>query len=397
MISNIASIFFEELKSRFSPIEGSYAKQIQKVLEAQSNYRLGQHTENSYGDIWTIIKPLSDKIADLETLKISIQDYLSKHGCQRLIDFLYNPLRLVLFYKNPKPILFSETEYLMTEDNFFFPFVLENKLCSINPNKEEFSHCLVSGITGSGKTVLLKDFICSLRGDSLVYFCNPKNDESFVEIEKFCSEYVVSQDSINEIIERTFQQTNDRLNYPSSRKIFLFVDELNLVSAESKKKLVQISEIGRSLNVHLILATQRPTKSVIPTELKSQMTYTLTGRVSSKTEAYFATGMKNSGADKLQGSGLFILNSSSYNNVLVQALLFDSTNKEEHKKVVEVYDYTFDNAPKIVLNRKEWMETIIDDVSVSTPLKEIQESHKNFYDKLLNSKTASKIKEWIIK
>ena len=400
---------YDEIKQMLFKPKGSYAAQIQNVLSAQSNFRLGKYTKNSFGEIWTIIKPLKDSLSNLEKLTESIQDNLSKHGSDRIISFLKNPLRLILYYRNPKPIPFSSVTKFMQLDNRFYPFVIEDKLCEINPEKEEFSHCFIAGITGSGKTVLMKNFIASLRGDSIVYFCNPKNDNSFVEIESLCTEYKVSLSEIEKLIQQTYAQTEQRLQYPNKRKIFLFVDELSLLSKESKELLTKIANIGRSLGVHLVLATQRSTKETCPTELKSQMTYSLTGRVKDKNEAYYASGITDSNAEKLQGAGLFVLNGSGYNNVLVQALLFDTVSvassveaietpndveeENEETDLVEVYDYSFDSAPKFILNRREWIETILN--TDFTTLKELQDSHKQFYGKLLNHKQAQQIKEWL--
>ena len=391
---NAETSLMDELKAIVFPTEGTYANQIQKVLSAQSSYRLGKYTENSFGEVWTIIKPLQDKMQNLDSLKSSIQDSLSKMSTQRTVDFLKNPFRLVLYYKKPKTINFSEVEGFISKENRFYPVVYENKLCSINPEKEEFSHCLISGITGSGKTVLLKNFIGSLKGESLVYFCNPKNDSSFVEIESLCTEYKVSLPEIEKLIETTWKQTEQRLQFPNNRKLFLFVDELSLLSKEAKDYLTKIANVGRSLGVHLILATQRPTKETLPTELKSQLTYSLTGRVTSKREAFYASGVADSGAENLQGSGLFLLNASGYNNLMVQALFYDS--KPERKEgaiMVEVYDYTWDNAPRSVLSRKDWLLEIEDENFLT--LKELQQSHEKFYSKKLNHKTAKQIKEWL--
>lgn len=402
-VKYLLTLISKFLASENTKVEGPYAKQIQSVLSAQSNFSLGKHQLTSFGDVWTVVKPLSDKLVNLETLKKSIQDNLAKHGTSRIVDFLLNPLRIVLYHKQPKTIFFSDVENFMNSDNCFYPFVLEDKLCRVNPEKEQFSHCLISGVTGSGKTVLLKNFISSLTGDCTKLFCNPKNDKDFDELKSACSQYGVTPAEISSIIQSAVTELDRRrLGSIYEGKIVLFVDELSLLSNTDLDNLVKIANLGRSLGIHLVLATQRPTKETIPTKLKSQLTYSLTGRVTNKTEAYFASGQKNSGAESLQGSGLFVLSASGYNNVLVQALLYDKKTEEgddyvmEEEPMVEVYDFTFDNAPKVVLNRREWVESILDEVTQDTTLVNIQDSHKQYYSKMLNVKTAQKIKEWIL-
>ena len=387
----------EEIKNYFSQPKGSYSKQISKILKHQSNYKLGKHSINSFGESWNIIKPYSSKIINLEQLTLSIQDVLSKAGCDRIIGFVLNPLRLVLYFKKPKAIDFESVESLMTKDNLY-PFVLtlvknETMLASINPNDERFAHVLVSGITGSGKSMLLKTFICSMKDTNAVYFCNPKNDKGYKDLEHIKviqnGGYYNNLESIENCITKIGKETKNRLNKTENfSRIFLVVDELSLLSKQSKTVLTEIANIGRSLKVHLILATQRPTKETIPSTLKAQMSYTLTGRVSNKREAYYASGVSNSGAEYLQGAGLFILNASGYNNQLVQGIYLE---KIPDNLIVEKEIKTKEE-PKYIESRKRWLDSI-DWTTISTK-SALQKQHKQYYGKALNTNTAQKILEW---
>ena len=394
---DLSTNLIDELKSYFFPPEGSYAKQIEKVLKAQSPFRLGKYTSNSFGETWTIIKPLSAKIEKLESIADSIQDSLAKHNCSRIVNFLKNPLRLVLFFNKPKTIKFTDLEDLMTKENRIYAFVMDSFLCSVSFEKEIFSHLLITGITGSGKTVLLKSILASLIKTTKpkIYFCNPKNDESFNYL-KTVTSYATSKENITETITLVFKEMENRLLKSKPDKVFLVVDEISLLSKEEKEKLTKIANVGRSLGIHLILATQRPTKETLPTELRSQMTYTLTGRCQNKKESYYASGIADSNAEKLIGSGLFYLNASGYNNVLVQVLFIEETKPNNIIIPVEIIQEKkdiFENASKVVLNRKDWIEEILP--KEFTTLKDLQDSHKDYYGKMLNVKTAKQIKDFI--
>lgn len=395
--------------------KGSYAKEINKILKWQSEYRLGKYSYTSMGEVWNLLKSYKSKITNLDSLRTSIQDTLAKKGTNRKVSFLTNPLQLILYHQQPKSISFYQNIDLLNSvnENTINAFLMQDKklnVCSISMNKEKFSHGLLCGITGSGKTVLMKDFIFSLAvtsnpKDTIFYILNPKNT-SFDYIDLLphlgTAKPSLSLEDIDKQIIVLHNEISNRLVSGNSKpEIYVFVDELSLLSLDSKNRLTEISALGRSLGIHLILATQRPTKESIPTLLKSQLTFSLTGMVSNSREAYYASGQQNSNADKLTGSGSFILNAPGYENVLVQALMCEKEEKDIVDYVIAKWGndkpninyfsklITAKQYPKFIESRLDWYNSI--STSVFTNIKQLQDSHKQYYGKTLNTNTAKDI------
>lgn len=395
---------WDELKSILFPKKGPYAPLIDKVLKAQSNYRLGVYKTFPFGDIWTIIKPFKDKISNLESLTMSLQDVLSKAKCNRQVGFILNPLRLVLYSNKLDVVNFSSVSSLMIKPGYypFLSYQEQDYLGYLDPTKETFSHGLICGITGTGKSVMLKAFILSLAQssdpkDNRFIIINPKNSNfgNFQDL-PHVDKYVVAPEDIIKTLGGVKQLVESRLvSGEVPYKLFIFVDELSLI--EDKETLTKIANVGRSLGVFLVLATQRPTADTIPTKLRSQLSYSLTGRVTNSNEARIVSGQSNSGAHLLKTSGMFIFNAPGYLNMLVQGVYIDNelasieSLKSKYPEEKQEVD-SWVNAPLTITNRKDWVESL-------TPgkykLVDLQRSHKEFYGKTLNANTAKGILQWL--
>jgi S-DNA-T family DNA segregation ATPase FtsK/SpoIIIE len=59
--------------------------------------------------------------------------------------------------------------------------------------------------------------------------------------------------------------------------------------------------------VHLVACTQKPTAQVIGGAMKANFPVRLVGAVAGRDEARYATGVSDSGAEKLEGKGDFLL------------------------------------------------------------------------------------------
>lgn len=395
--------------------KGSYAKDINRILKWQSEYRLGKYSYTSMGEVWNLLKSYKSKISNLDSLRTSIQDTLAKKGTNRKVAFLTNPLQLILYHQQPKSISFYQNIEILesAKPNTINAFLMQDKklnVCSISMSKEKFSHGLLCGITGSGKTVLMKSFLFSLAltsnpKDTIFYILNPKNTNfEFIDyLPQLGTDKIINAlpDIDNQIVLLHNEMQKRLLSGLNEPKIYTFVDELSLLSQDSKDKLTSISAVGRSLGLHLILATQRPTKESIPSLLKSQLTFSLTGMVSNSREAYYASGQQNSNADKLTGSGSFIFNAPGYENVLVQALFCEGEEKDIVDSVIAKWGndkphinyftklITTKEYPRFILSRLDWYNSI--STLEFTNIKQLQDSHKEYYGKTLNTNTAKDI------
>ena len=71
--------------------------------------------------------------------------------------------------------------------------------------------------------------------------------------------------------------------------------------------LTRLAQRGREAGIHLVACTQKPTASLIGGAMKANFPVRLVGSVAGKDEARYATGISDSGADKLEGKGDFLL------------------------------------------------------------------------------------------
>ena len=100
-----------------------------------------------------------------------------------------------------------------------------------------------------------------------------------------------------------------------SPRTFIVVDEvrelLTLGGQAISDAICRLTSMGRELGMHILLATQYPVADALGGTLaKANLPLRLTGRVLSATDAYVATGIKDSGAESLTGNGDFLATSA---------------------------------------------------------------------------------------
>lgn len=150
------------------------------------------------------------------------------------------------------------------------------------------NHILVAGATGSGKSVLLNTFIHSrllyLPWDAQLVLIDPKR----VELRPFahtphCIGYASEPDLIHGLLEGVVGLMESRYTemaqkgwrkYPG-RDTWVIIDEFADLMTTDKKRMkpliCRIAQLGRAANIHLILATQRPTRDIIDGQIKVNM------------------------------------------------------------------------------------------------------------------------------
>jgi S-DNA-T family DNA segregation ATPase FtsK/SpoIIIE len=84
-------------------------------------------------------------------------------------------------------------------------------------------------------------------------------------------------------------------------------DLLHSGGAMAEALLTRISQRGREAGIHLVACTQKPTAALIGGSIKANFPVRLVGTVASRDEARYATGLPDSGAEKLEGKGDFLL------------------------------------------------------------------------------------------
>lgn len=183
----------------------------------------------------------------------------------------------------------------------------------------DVSHVLIAGTTGSGKTALARTLLtsltmCNRQGDIQLILIDPKG-RGFGPLA--CLPHVLGGVARTEeaAIKRLHwlireMERRDRENV-SRPVLVLAVDELaDLLQTGGKKveaMLTRLAQRGREAGIHLLGCTQKPTAQYIGGGMTANFPVRLVGSVASKDEARYATGVANTGAEKLEGKGDFLL------------------------------------------------------------------------------------------
>lgn len=186
-------------------------------------------------------------------------------------------------------------------------------------NAPDVVHVLVAGTTGSGKSALARTLLASLAiynaPDALqMILIDPKN-RAFSGLEPLphvrgplasSSEDAVTrlEETVAEMEERDRRNVNRPL-------LVVAVDELaDLMQTGGKaveKALTRLAQRGRESGIHLLCCTQKPSAALIGSATLANFPVRIVGSVASKDEARYATGVADSGAEKLAGKGDFLL------------------------------------------------------------------------------------------
>lgn len=183
----------------------------------------------------------------------------------------------------------------------------------------DVTHVLVAGTTGSGKTALVRTLLASLamfnrQSQVQLVLIDPKG-RGFAPLAGLPHVLGRIVSSVEDAIERLHwlveeMERRDRagVNRPA---LVVGIDELAdlLMTGGAKVEmlLTRLSQRGREAGIHLVACTQKPTAQVIGGVMKANFPVRLVGAVASKDEARYATGISDSGAEKLEGKGDFLL------------------------------------------------------------------------------------------
>lgn len=189
-------------------------------------------------------------------------------------------------------------------------------------NLEDCPHILISGMTGSGKSVLLNHIICELINkyqkysyDFLMIDTKRVELSPYKQMGKDDCLFVCEYDDILEELENICYDIDFRYEQMEKygwRKLpsdwyrkFVIIEELGDLMYVSKKQveqyLTKIARLGRACGIHLIIATQRPVVSVVTGEIKANIGCRFALQTTSTTDSINILGHK--GAEKLRGKG----------------------------------------------------------------------------------------------
>jgi len=183
----------------------------------------------------------------------------------------------------------------------------------------EVAHVLIAGTTGSGKTELARTMAAGLAlwnppGRLRLMLVDPKG-RAFRDFAGLPHLVVPVVTEVPEAVERleglvAEMERRDRAGITEPRVIVL-VDELaDLLQTGGKRAqgaITRLAQRGREAGIHIVACTQRPAAVVLGGLVNANFPCRLVGRVTSVEDARIATGIKGSGAERLQGRGDFLL------------------------------------------------------------------------------------------
>ncbi len=199
------------------------------------------------------------------------------------------------------------------------------------------AHALVAGTTGSGKSEFLKAMLATLMARNTpqslrLTLVDPKqltfvplasspflahpvitNAESAIPaLQKACDEM---ESRNQQLLDEGFNNLNSRFeagrdDLPFHLFVFDEFADLLLSSRETRKEfetlLARLSQMGRAAGLHLVLATQRPDRTIVSGLIKSNLPLKICLRVNSQSNSMIM--LDESGGETLAGRGDLLCN-----------------------------------------------------------------------------------------
>lgn len=197
-------------------------------------------------------------------------------------------------------------------------------------NISRMPHVLIAGTTGSGKSVLVNTWICSLLyratpDEVKLILIDPKRVELtgyngiphlltpvIVEVDKILSALKWATQEMDrrykqfaEVGVRNVDSFNELSGFQALPYIVIFIDELADLMAyapvEVEDAICRLAQMARATGIHLALATQRPSVDVITGLIKANVPSRIAFNVSSVIDSRVV--LDTPGAEKLLGRG----------------------------------------------------------------------------------------------
>jgi S-DNA-T family DNA segregation ATPase FtsK/SpoIIIE len=183
----------------------------------------------------------------------------------------------------------------------------------------DVAHVLIAGTTGSGKSALARTLLTSLaiynrQSQVQLVLIDPKQ-RSFTPLlqlphvlGELASTPAEALDCLRWLADEMERRDRQKVSSPL---LVVAVDELadllQTGGAPVEALLTRLSQRGREAGIHLVCCTQKPTAALIGGAMKANFPVRLVGAVTSRDEARYAAGVTDSGAEKLEGKGDFLL------------------------------------------------------------------------------------------
>ena len=220
----------------------------------------------------------------------------------------------------------------------------------------EFPHLLVAGSTGSGKSIALRSMILSLvykmkpkelglvfidpKGTELTLFeglphlhgnVATDEDEAAFLLDGLIEEMQLRNERIKKAKAGNIRSYNSKVEKKDNMPyMVVFIDEFaELIESKHKGKEVEqkigrLAQAARSVGIHIVMATQKPSADVVKGRIKSNFVARLAFRVPAWQDSRTIITKSGPGAETLLGKGDCLLETSQSNDLTrIQSPLTD--------------------------------------------------------------------------
>lgn len=268
--------------------------------------------------------------------------------------------------------MLESPEYLANKKPLSFPIGVNVEGEPIIANLAEMPHLLVAGQTGSGKSVLINSLICSMLyslppEDLKMMFIDPKQVELSVyediphNIGPIVKDPAHAEKALRRLVDemmrryhifekhgvRNLEAYKEKVaNDPETEHLpFLVVvidelaDLMMTTDVQVEEHITRLTQLSRASGIHLIIATQRPNKKVLSTNIKANLPCRIAFSVSSNADSM--TILDEAGAEDLLGRGDLLYQPTDTPKVRLQSAF---VNDQEIEKVVQYLSRKYEEA-----------------------------------------------------
>lgn len=186
----------------------------------------------------------------------------------------------------------------------------------------EQNHLLIAGCSGSGKSVLINTLIHTLLLKSPATVKMILIDPKRVELSEYkklphCIGYASNSEGIISLLNNAVVEMERRykvmerqgLRKTEETHIYIIFDEFGDLMTTSKKQveplIIRLAQLGRAAGIHLILATQNPSRQVITAGIKANIVSSVALRCREAIESRMIIGCKGAELLPRYGYGLY--------------------------------------------------------------------------------------------
>jgi S-DNA-T family DNA segregation ATPase FtsK/SpoIIIE len=171
---------------------------------------------------------------------------------------------------------------------------------------QRYAHTLIAGASGSGKSVYLNGLLTTILATTQARLILVDLKKVELYNYKRCTSALAYADTLENAIKalqyaldlcehRYTRMQKQRVKSSLDVPVYVIIDELaDLITLDKRRVtplLQRIGQIGRAANIHLIVCTQCPLSSVIPTSIKVNFDCVVGLRVRSKQDSRNVCGM----------------------------------------------------------------------------------------------------------